>query len=47
MNVLIACEFSGIVREEKIHKIAPQPEGGKNRSKTDKGIVEAMAVQWG
>lgn len=34
-------------REQRIWKMAPGPERAKLRSKTFKGIAEAMANQWG
>jgi hypothetical protein len=34
-------------RETKIHKMPPGPERWKNRSRTYKGIADAMAKQWG
>jgi site-specific DNA-cytosine methylase len=34
-------------REARIHKEPPSPERWKNRSRTLKGIAEAMADQWG
>ena len=34
-------------REGRIWKMPPGPERGKMRSKTYKGIAEAMALQWG
>ena len=33
-------------RESRIHKEPPSPERWKNRSRTFKGIAEAMAQQW-
>ena len=55
MKVLIACEFSGIVREAfkskgreaKCHKMPPSPDRWKDRSRTYTGIANAMAEQWG
>ena len=45
MRVLVACEFSGVVRE------APGIKNGltrqQRRSITYTGIAEAMADQWG
>jgi hypothetical protein len=38
MRVLIACEFSGRVRDAFI---------AKDRGRTYQGIAEAMADQWG
>ena len=42
-------EPSNIVegREPKVHKMAPSPDRWKERSRTYKGIAEAMADQWG
>jgi site-specific DNA-cytosine methylase len=34
-------------REAKIHKMPPGPDRRKERSRTYKGIAEAMATQWG
>jgi site-specific DNA-cytosine methylase len=34
-------------REAKIHKMSPGPNRWKERSRTYKGIAEAMASQWG
>lgn len=34
-------------REARIHKMAPSAERAKERSRTYKGIAEAMARQWG
>jgi site-specific DNA-cytosine methylase len=34
-------------REARIHKMAPSPDRWKERSRTYKGIAEAMATQWG
>ena len=34
-------------REARIHKMAPSPDRWKERSRTYKGIAEAMAMQWG
>jgi site-specific DNA-cytosine methylase len=34
-------------REAKVHKMAPGPNRWKERSRTYKGIAEAMAQQWG
>ena len=34
-------------REQKCWKMSPGPERSKNRSKTYKGIAQAMADQWG
>ena len=34
-------------REQKCHKEPPSPNRWKNRSRTYKGIAEAMATQWG
>lgn len=33
-------------REARIHRMAPGPERGKERSRTYRGIAEAMAEQW-
>lgn len=34
-------------REARIHKMAPSPDRWKERSRTYKGVAEAMATQWG
>lgn len=34
-------------REAKVHKMPPSPNRWKERSRTYKGIAEAMAQQWG
>lgn len=34
-------------REAKVHKMSPSPDRWKERSRTYKGIAEAMAQQWG
>lgn len=34
-------------REQRIYKMPPSPERGKQRSKTFPGIAKAMAEQWG
>jgi len=34
-------------REARVHKEPPSPDRWKNRSRTYKGIAEAMADQWG
>ena len=34
-------------REAKIHKMSPEPDRSKERSRTFAGIAEAMADQWG
>jgi hypothetical protein len=34
-------------REARVHKMPPSPDRWKERSKTYKGIAEAMAIQWG
>lgn len=34
-------------REQRIHKMSPGPNRGKERSRTYDGIAEAMADQWG
>lgn len=34
-------------RENRIHKEVPSPDRWKNRSRTFKGIADAMAEQWG
>ena len=34
-------------RQARVHKEPPSPERWKNRSRTYKGIAEAMATQWG
>ncbi len=34
-------------RENRIHKMPPSKDRGKERSKTYKGIAEAIAEQWG
>lgn len=41
MRVLVACEFSGIVRDAFISA------GWRERSRTYPGIAAAMAEQWG
>ena len=43
MKVLVACEFSGRVRDAFIKK----GHDAKNRSVTFQGIADAMADQWG
>lgn len=59
MKILVACEYSGVVRDAFIklgHDVmscdllptdAPGPDRWKERSKTFSGIGEAMANQWG
>lgn len=34
-------------RENRIHRMAPGPNRGKDRSRTYQGIADAMAEQWG
>ena len=34
-------------RENRIHRMSPGPNRGKERSRTYKGIADAMAEQWG
>lgn len=34
-------------REAKVHRMPPSPDRWKERSRTYKGIAEAMAAQWG
>jgi site-specific DNA-cytosine methylase len=34
-------------RDDRIHKMSPGPDRGKERSKTYQGIADAMANQWG
>lgn len=34
-------------REARVHRMAPSPDRAKERSRTYKGIAEAMATQWG
>lgn len=34
-------------REQRIHKMPPGPDRWKERSRTFKGIADAMAAQWG
>jgi site-specific DNA-cytosine methylase len=34
-------------REQRIHKMPPSPDRGKERSRTFQGIADAMAEQWG
>lgn len=34
-------------REARVHRMAPGPDRWKNRSRTFKGIADAMASQWG
>ena len=50
MKVLIACEFSGIVREAfkaRGHDESPGADRWKRRSRALHGISRAMAEQWG
>ncbi len=49
LNELPKIEPTNIVggREQRIWKMAPSPERGKQRSKTFLGIAKAMAEQWG
>lgn len=59
MRVLVACEFSGRVRDAFIARgfdawscdllptESPGPQRKANRSRTYLGIAEAMAQQWG
>ena len=49
LNELPKLEPTDIVegREQRIWKMAPSPERGKQRSKTFLGIAKAMAKQWG
>jgi len=50
MKVLVACEYSATVREAfkaRVHMMPPSPDRWKERSRTFKGIAEAMASQWG
>lgn len=53
MRVLVACEFSGIVRDAFIARgpetghIKDKTERSKARSRTFQGIANAMASQWG
>jgi len=49
LNKLPLLEPTNIVdgREQRIWKMAPGPDRAKERSKTFKGIAEAMADQWG
>lgn len=44
MKVLIACEFSGIIRDTFKNQ---GPDRQKNRSRSYSGIADAMAIQWG
>ena len=46
MKVLVAYEFSGVVRNE-FTKRGPSENRSKERSKTYSGIAEGMATQWG
>lgn len=34
-------------REQRVHKMSPGPNRGKERSRTYEGIAKAMAEQWG
>ena len=34
-------------RDQKVHRMPPSPDRGKNRSRTYQGIADAMAAQWG
>jgi len=34
-------------REAKVHRMPPSPDRWKERSRTYKGVAEAMALQWG
>lgn len=34
-------------REQRLHRLPPSPDRWKERSRTYKGIAEAMATQWG
>jgi len=43
MKVLVACEFSGTVREA----FTPSEDRWMKRSITFQGIADAMASQWG
>ena len=45
MKVLVAYEFSGVVRNE-FTKRGPSENRSKERSKTYSGIAEGMATQW-
>ena len=59
MRVLIACEYSGTVRDAFIARghdalscdllptERPGPDRWKERSRTYQGIADAMASQWG
>jgi len=51
VNVLIACEFSGIVRDAFIrrgqNRLGPSETRANDRSRTYPGIAAAMAAQWG
>lgn len=56
MKVLIACEYSGTVRDAFIKLghdamscdlLPPSADRWKIRSKTFQGIADAMAEQWG
>jgi len=46
---LVKLEPTNVVegREQKCHKEPPSPDRWKNRSRTYRGISEAMATQWG
>lgn len=49
-RVLIACEYSGIVRRAftaRVHRMAPGDDRAKERSRFFNGVAEAMADQWG
>lgn len=49
MKILVACEFSGRVRDAlaaKVHYAAPGPDRWKMRSVTYQGIADVMADQW-
>ena len=50
MRVLVACEFSGVVRDAfpaRVHRLGPSPDRWKERSRTLPGIAAAMVDQWG
>ncbi|GAN54845.1 hypothetical protein [Tanticharoenia sakaeratensis] len=50
MRVLIACEYSGTVRNAfiaRVHMMSLGPDRWRERSRTFAGIAEAMADQWG
>ena len=46
MKVLVACEYSGTVRDAFI-RLPPSVDRWKLRSVTFQGFADAMANQWG